>query len=80
MRFHAILVALKCGIKTCAINYDVKVEKLADEASIPLISMDAHENFEEIYQKLENLDSNDLLRFANSKEFNWKSFDQLIIK
>ena len=80
MRFHAILVALKCGIKTCAINYDVKVEKLADEASIPLISMDAHENFEEIYKKLENLDSNDLLRFANSKEFNWKSFDQLIIK
>lgn len=80
MRFHAILVALKCGIKTCAINYDVKVEKLADEASIPLISMDAHENFEEIYQKLENLDSNDLLRFSNSKEFNWKSFDQLIIK
>lgn len=80
MRFHAILVALKCGIKTCAINYDVKVEKLADEAYIPLISMDAHENFEEIYQKLENLDSNDLLRFANSKEFNWKSFDQLIIK
>lgn len=80
MRFHAILVALKCGIKTCAINYDVKVEKLADEASIPLISMDAHENFEEIYQKLENLDSNDLLRFANSKEFNWNSFDQLIIK
>ena len=28
MRFHAVLVALKAGVKTCAINYDVKVEKV----------------------------------------------------
>ena len=51
MRFHAVLVALKCGVKTCAINYDVKVEKLASDANIPIISMDAHENLEEIYSK-----------------------------
>ncbi len=80
MRFHAILVALKCGIKTCAINYDVKVEKLANEAAIPLISMDAHENFEEIYHKLENLKSDDLLKFSSSKKFNWEEFDKLFIK
>lgn len=80
MRFHAILVALKCGIKTCAINYDVKVEKLAHEASIPLISMDAHENFEDIYQKLENLKSDDLSRFSSSKKFDWSKFDKLFFK
>ena len=80
MRFHAILVALKCGIKTCAINYDVKVEKLANEAAIPLISMDAHENFEDIYNKLENLKTDELLNFANSKMFDWKQFDELFIK
>lgn len=80
MRFHAILVALKCGIKTCAINYDVKVEKLANESSIPLISMDANENFEEIYHKLENLKSDDLLKFSSSKKFNWEEFDKLFIK
>lgn len=80
MRFHAILVALKCGIKTCAINYDVKVEKLANEANIPLISMDAHENFETIYKKLENLNKDDLLKFSNSKVFNWTKFDELLIK
>lgn len=80
MRFHAILVALKCGIKTCAINYDVKVEKLANEANIPLISMDAHENFETIYKKLENLNKDDLLKFSNSKVFNWTKFDELVIK
>lgn len=51
MRFHAVLTALKSGVKTCAVNYDIKVEKLANEAGIPLISMDAHENLEEIYEK-----------------------------
>jgi len=55
MRFHAVLVALKCGVRTCAINYDVKVEKIATDAKIPLISMDAHENLEGIYQKMQNL-------------------------
>lgn len=77
MRFHAVLVALKSGVKTCAINYDVKVEKLAKDAGIPLISMDAHENFEEIYQQMQNLNKDELLRFANSKVFDWKKFDEL---
>lgn len=77
MRFHAVLTALKCGIKTCAVNYDVKVEKLANEAGIPLISMDAHENLEEIYEKMQNLSKDDLLRFAKSKNFDWSEFDKL---
>ena len=77
MRFHAILVALKCGVKTCAINYDIKVEKLAQDANLPIISMDAHENLEVIYNKLQNLNKEELLRFANSKTFDWTEFDEL---
>lgn len=77
MRFHAVLCALKCGVKTCAINYDIKVEKLAQEASIPLISMDAHENMEEIYSKLQKLNKDELLSFVNSKTFDWSVFDEL---
>lgn len=77
MRFHAILVALKSGVKTCAINYDIKVEKLAQDANLPLISMDAHENLEVIYNKLQNLNKDELLRFANSKSFDWNEFDEL---
>lgn len=77
MRFHAVLVALKSGVKTCAINYDVKVEKIATDAGIPIISMDAHENMEEIYQKMQNLNRDELLRFANSKIFDWSKFDEL---
>ncbi len=77
MRFHAILVALKCGVKTCAINYDIKVEKLAQDANLPIISMGANENFEAIYNKLQNLNKEELLRFANSKTFDWTEFDEL---
>lgn len=77
MRFHALLVALKCGVKTCAINYDIKVEKLAHEASIPLISMNAQENLEEVYSKMTNLSKHDLLKFAQTKTFSWENFDKL---
>ncbi len=77
MRFHALLVAIKSGVKTCAINYDIKVEKLAKDAYIPIISMDAHENLDEIYLKLQNLKREELLRFVNSKTFDWQDFDNL---
>lgn len=78
MRFHAILVALKCGVKTCAINYDIKVEKLAEDACLPLISMDAHENLDIINNKLQSLSNYELAVFANSKKFDWSEFDKLI--
>ncbi len=77
MRFHAILCALKCGVKTCAVNYDIKVEKLAQDAQLPLLSMDAHENLEQIYDKLQNINNDELSRFANSKFFDWTEFDKL---
>ena len=78
MRFHAILVALKCGVKTCAINYDIKVEQLAKSANIPLISMDANENMEVIFEKLQNLNSKTLSDFANSKHVDWTHIDKLL--
>jgi len=40
MRFHALLVALKAGVKCVAINYDPKVQTLAEKYSIPLIEFD----------------------------------------
>lgn len=78
MRFHAVLVALKYGIKTCAINYDIKVEKLASDANIPMISMDASENLEYVYSKLERLEHSNLVQFVSSKIFAWSNFDNLI--
>ncbi len=40
--------------------------------------MDAHENLELVYNKLQNLNKEELLRFANSKSFDWTEFDELI--
>lgn len=76
MRFHAILVALMAGIKTCAISYDIKVDKIADEAKIPVISMDAKENFQEIFNELQNLKNEDLIKYAKTKSFNWENFEK----
>ena len=43
MRFHASVVAIKCEVKTIAINYDIKVKKLADEYNIPIIELNQRE-------------------------------------
>ena len=39
MRFHANVVAIKSGVKALAINYDIKVKKLAEEYNLPLIEL-----------------------------------------
>lgn len=39
MRFHANVVAIKSGVKTLAINYDIKVQKLAEEYNLPIIEL-----------------------------------------
>lgn len=80
MRFHAVVAALKAGVKTAAINYDIKVEKLAEEASIPLVSLNASENdFAEISKKIKTLNSGKLSSFANSKTFDWAEFENFLI-
>ena len=79
MRYHALLIAIKSGVKTCAINYDIKVENLANNAKIPVISMEASENFENLYQELKILDTKNLLEYSNSKQFDWSDFDKTLI-
>lgn len=78
MRFHAILIALKYGIKTLAINYDYKVETIANEAMIPALSMLATEDYGYMFNRLKNLDKRALLEYANKKHFNWEVFDLLV--
>ena len=78
MRFHAILVGLMAGVKTCAINYDIKVEKIANDANIPIISMNAEEDFSKIFEELEKLNKDDLIKFAQSKHFDWTNFEKVI--
>lgn len=51
MRFHANVVGIKSGVKTLAINYDPKVEKLAKEYKLPIINLN-DKNFAEQFDKL----------------------------
>ncbi len=78
MRFHALVVALKMGIKCIGINYDTKVEKLANEAGIPLISMNACEDFDQLFFNLKRLNNQDLIDFANSQYFDWTKIDKIL--
>ncbi len=39
MRFHALIIALKAGVKCVAINYDPKVQTLAEKYSLPIINL-----------------------------------------
>lgn len=78
MRFHAVIAALKAGVKVAGINYDVKVEKLADEASIPLISLEKQANdWSKIFEQLKSLKPSDLSDFASSKHLDWSGIEKL---
>ena len=78
MRFHALVVALKAGVKSVAINYDVKVEKLADEAGLPIISMNASEDFDSIFNNMKHLNEHKLSEFADSHKFDWSGIDEIL--
>lgn len=78
MRFHACLLALKFGIKTLAINYDDKVEKLADEAKIPFINLDKKYELQSKIQEMKQLKPQDLLKYANHKNYNFDIINNLI--
>ncbi len=76
MRFHAVIAAIKAGVKTSAINYDIKVEKLAQEASIPLISLKPDKNdYLKIFTHQKSLNSAKLSDFSNSKPFDWNGIE-----
>lgn len=78
MRFHAVLAAIKTGVKTLAINYDAKVAKLAYEAYLPLLTISVDEDWEVQFERLKNLNSRDLLEFSKTQKFEWKYFENLL--
>lgn len=78
MRFHALVIALKAGVRTAAVNYDTKVEKLALESGLPLISMDASEDFDVIFDKMKHLNELKLIDFAEAHHFDWSGIDKVL--
>lgn len=78
MRFHAVLTAIKTGVKTMAINYDAKVAKLAYDAFLPLLTISVDVDWEEPFERLKQLNSQDLLDYSNSQKFEWSYFDEIL--
>ncbi len=79
MRFHAVLVAVKMGVPTVAINYDAKVAKLAYEALLPLLTISSDEDFDTAFLRLKEQKPENLLAFARTKSFDWSDFDKFFV-
>lgn len=78
MRFHACLLATKLGIKTLAINYDEKVEKLAKSAQIPFVNLNEETKLGQKMELLKEVDVLKMLEFANSQKYNFEKMNLLI--
>ena len=80
MRYHAIMIGLKYGVKTLAVNYDPKVESLAVFAKIPFINFSDYEKFDEYFEQMKNLSRRSILLSANKKKFSFSRFEKEINK
>ena len=76
MRFHAIIIGLLAEVKTLAINYDIKVEKIANEFSLPLI--DLQTEFKDEFTSLKTQDTTGTQAIVSLKNFNWTNFEKTI--
>lgn len=76
MRFHSIIIGLIAGVKTLAINYDIKVEKIATEFELPIIQLD--KEFKNQFKDLKSQDITQILAKVKLKNFNWIGFENSI--
>lgn len=77
MRFHACLLALKFGIKTTAINYDVKVKTLANEFGIPCLEL-TNSKTDYCISQMRKLSRQELLERANAKRLDFSVYDKFV--
>lgn len=76
MRFHAIIVGLLAKSKILAINYDIKVEKIAKEFNLPLI--DLKKEFSNQFEILKNENIEEISAKVCTKTFDWSGFNRII--
>ena len=76
MRFHAIIIGLLAEVKTLAINYDIKVEKIANEFNLPII--DLQTEFKSEFEDLKVQDTTEIQAKVSFKNFNWQGFENAI--
>lgn len=72
MRFHAIIIGLIASVKTLVIDYDIKVQKLAEEFGLPLV--DLKSDFGSQFEDLKSLNSQKIKTLVEDKAFDWSGF------
>lgn len=78
MRFHCILIGLKTKVKTLAINYDKKVEILANDFNLPMIDLQNFEKYNEQFGKLSKIDCEECFSICKTKNFDWNKIDSFL--
>lgn len=76
MRFHAIIIGLLAKTKTLAINYDIKVEKLAKEFGLPTV--DLKKEFNNQFELLKNQNLSEAENKISTLNFKWDNFENAI--
>ncbi len=76
MRFHAIIIGLLAKTKTLAINYDIKVEKLAKEFELPTV--DLKKEFNNQFELLKNQNLSEAENKISTLNFKWDNFENAI--
>ena len=80
IRYHAVMIGIKYGIKTLAINYDPKVETTAKFANIPCINFEEYNSMNLYFEKMRILTRRSILNASNSKRFSFSIFEKEINK
>ena len=78
MRFHAIIIGLLAECKILAIDYDIKIEKIASEFNLPIL--DLKSEFKEQFKALKNSDIATQTAKVALKNFNWSNLEKVINK
>jgi len=78
MRFHACLICAKYGIRTLALSYDYKVDKLAEDLKLPCTNINSNTNLDFYINQMKTIDRNNLLTIVNSKVFDWSYLENLL--
>ncbi len=73
MRYHACLLALKYGIPTLALSYDIKVDKIAQRFGLPCSHLDASENISDLIAEMKSLNRTELRNKAASCRFDFSN-------
>lgn len=78
MRFHSIIIGILSKCRVLAINYDIKVEKLAKEFDIPII--DLKTDFGTKFKDLQTQNPETRYQKAKQYNFDWSKFEEIINK